>query len=100
VNANELKLLTRMADAAESTDERVGELAVKVESVAAQAQATTVAVQAVEGKMLGKAEIRLAGAVVAALVALVILLVLLLATSKGIDVTPAVDGTKTLVVPS
>lgn len=99
MNANELTLLTRMADAAESTDERVGDLAVKVEGVAAQAQATTVAVQAVESKMLGKAEIRLAGAVVAALVALVVLLVLLLATSKGIDVAPAVEGAKTLVVP-
>ena len=100
MNANERDLLLRMADAAERTDERVGEVAVKLEVVAAKAAAATTAIEGVEKKMLGKTEIRMAGIVIGGLVSLVVLLILLLATSKGIDVSPAIEGTKALTVPS
>ena len=47
--------------------------------------------------MVGKTEVR---AMALAAFALILLLILLLATSKGIDVAPAVEGTKALTVPS
>ena len=97
MNANELNLLTRMAEASERTDERVGVFGESLAASTEKQSSIQADTQAIRTEMVGKTEVR---AMALAAFALILLLILLLATSKGIDVTPAIEGTKALTVPS
>lgn len=97
MNANELNLLTRMAEASERTDERVGDLNVTLATAAEKHVSIQTDTRAIRTEMVGKTEVR---AMAAAAFLLILLLILLLATSRGVDVGPAIEGAKTLGVPS
>ena len=97
MNANERDLLLRMADASERTDERVGHFGEALATSTEKQAAIQTDTQTIRAEMVGKTEVR---AMAAAAFLLILLLILLLATSRGVDVGPAIEGAKTLVVPS
>lgn len=96
MNANERDLLLRMADAAERTDERVGDMNVTLATASEKHVAIQTDTRAIRADMVGKTEAR---ALAAGAFLLILVLIFLLATSRGVDVGPAIEGTKSLVAP-